>query len=249
MSSHIIRAASRKISGSDGLLLHYTFEDFQHAIGSNSVTLDIVNGLPAASVDLGADVTLGTEPRRGKSVHFDGGGDSFLRADTAGTALRVQLDTFTVMFHCRIDANLADNFACPLSLVEMSGTTLYRLRSFGFGSDHNYDLEIRFQDYTSGSWTTNFIASGHWQTTLGEWCHVCVTTDSTSNEVELYVNGISTRKFVSPVNIPVFILNHLAIGSNFFDGWGNMAGEIDEVRVYDRILSATEVSEIYRSVV
>lgn len=84
---------------------------------------------------------------------------------------------------------------------------------------------------------------------LNEWTHVCVTYDdtSTSNDPVFYLNGSSVT--VTEENAPTGTADSeassdLHIGTNdvtdqVFDG------KIDEVRVYNRILSTGEVSALY----
>jgi PKD repeat protein len=73
------------------------------------------------------------------------------------------------------------------------------------------------------------------------WTHVAGTYDSAS--VKIYVNGQleGTRSFSEQlaINGEPFSIARSSYGGNFFDG------RIDEVRVYDRPLSSTEIYELY----
>jgi uncharacterized protein (TIGR03437 family) len=85
---------------------------------------------------------------------------------------------------------------------------------------------------------------------VGAWAHVVVTFDSASGAPHLYVNGIevagtfdSGTKLRTPNQNPAYGFNIGATGNptpgTFF------AGSIDDVRIYNRVLSATEVQQLF----
>ena len=78
------------------------------------------------------------------------------------------------------------------------------------------------------------IVSNFW--TLNTWKHVCMTYDGTTGA--LYGNGIL---LTSAPRIWNTVLNVAYIG----DGFGKWVGIIDEVGIWNRALSATEVSTLY----
>ncbi|MBN2351373.1 MAG: LamG domain-containing protein [Spirochaetales bacterium] len=80
------------------------------------------------------------------------------------------------------------------------------------------------------SWSVESAASIN----TGAWIHVAVV--KSGDTYSLYINGSPDG---SASDTSVLTLNDLTIGYN-------LAGVIDEVRVYDRALSASEVNELYR---
>ncbi|MBP9757325.1 MAG: LamG domain-containing protein [Candidatus Pacebacteria bacterium] len=96
-------------------------------------------------------------------------------------------------------------------------------------------------------------APGGWETgansiRMNEWQHVVVTYDQTNaaNDALLYINGVlAASSEVSTPTGTVGANNPANIGA----GSGNLGfdGPIDEVRVYNRLLSASEVSSLYKS--
>lgn len=78
-----------------------------------------------------------------------------------------------------------------------------------------------------------------------EWTHVAITLSGSS--VNLYVNGVLDRSATLPVGPHNTTGTNWAIGKGFrgpyYPEWFN--GLIDEVEVYDRVLSASEIETIF----
>ncbi|GAG01031.1 unnamed protein product, partial [marine sediment metagenome] len=86
---------------------------------------------------------------------------------------------------------------------------------------------------------TNVLTNDVWQ-------HVVVTWDTTSDNYKLYVNNSlitpdDTSTVGDPSGIDKILIGDTAAGTRPFNGI------IDEVRVYDRVLSADEIGELYRA--
>ncbi len=79
---------------------------------------------------------------------------------------------------------------------------------------------------------------------LNTWYHTAMTYDG--SYLKLYVNGVFDSSISAPGGI-VVTTNTLRIGGSYAGGWGNykFGGIIDEATVYNRALSATEISAIY----
>lgn len=77
---------------------------------------------------------------------------------------------------------------------------------------------------------------------VGTWYHVVAVWDSTLGEKNLqwYVDNVAAES-TDDTSVPDGISNDIQIGLTF-------EGSIDEMRVYNRALSATEVSQLYTSV-
>lgn len=79
---------------------------------------------------------------------------------------------------------------------------------------------------------------------VGEWTHVAITWDQNSGNGTFYFNGQSDGTFFNPVALktdsnPIGIGNLIVNNNRFFDGL------IDEVRIYNRSLSANEIKTHY----
>lgn len=75
----------------------------------------------------------------------------------------------------------------------------------------------------------------------GEWVHLVATADGSTNR--LYVDGGE----VDSVSFSGYDTgNDYRIGERA-DGSGNYGGDIDDVRIYDKVLTATEVNNLYNT--
>jgi|GEM_PF-1475903 len=75
------------------------------------------------------------------------------------------------------------------------------------------------------------------------WTHVAVTFDDAKDQVQFYINGVLTETLtntgtITPTTTP------MGIGS---DGYYNdqFYGVLDDIRIFDKVLSPTEISAIY----
>ncbi len=87
---------------------------------------------------------------------------------------------------------------------------------------------------------------------VGSWSHLCASFDDTSNAVAVYVNGnvattSSSLRDLSntPTTYPLRIGDWSGYGLGV-PGSTNFNGSIDDVRIYNRALSADEVQQIYQ---
>ncbi len=96
-------------------------------------------------------------------------------------------------------------------------------------------------------------ANGYWNTgqlAMNEWYHVAVTYDRTSpaNDPIFYINGVATTttEYGTPSGTPDSDASYdLTIGAKE-DGDALFDGAIDDVRIYNRILTPTEIATLYK---
>ncbi|QQR78689.1 MAG: LamG domain-containing protein [Candidatus Moraniibacteriota bacterium] len=114
--------------------------------------------------------------------------------------------------------------------------------------------------YTEADGRARFVrgwsgGDAFWQTGSGvipdsTWTHICLSYNdsSTTNDPAFYINGalVSSTETVAPSGTPNSDATFVgAIGSygnglnDFFDG------KIDEVRVYNRVITSAEVTQLY----
>ncbi|MFC7173368.1 LamG domain-containing protein [Haloplanus litoreus] len=98
-------------------------------------------------------------------------------------------------------------------------------------------------DNGTGDWAVNPTGAG--PLALGEWHHAALVQNTTADEVQVYIDGslVVTDSGTGAVNGAT---GDFGIGVRG-DGFGQFVGDIDDVRIYSRALSASEVQSLYDS--
>jgi len=146
------------------------------------------------------------------------------------------------------DISLTGDFTL-VAYVELDSTGLtYGIitRTEGHPYHHNYYLnahssnywEFGFYDSTGSTWRNS--TGG---TTSTSYTHVAGTWNNTTKDLILYVDGVdvTTNNYASatPANSGTLVM-----GSSNGGGDSFMNGSIDEVAIFDRVLSKTEIQDI-----
>lgn len=81
-------------------------------------------------------------------------------------------------------------------------------------------------------------------TPLSEWVHLVGTYDSSTETARIYVNGELGGEAVFSGNGEIFLTSgNVQMGGT--SEWSNFNGLIDEVRIYNRVLTESEVERLY----
>lgn len=123
---------------------------------------------------------------------------------------------------------------------------------------NSYRYALSWGTRQTGKWNTfgvslgklnhvsfGFEMSGNTTLVANNWYHAVVTYDgyTVTNTMKLYLNGI-VDKSANPTGVPNVTGSNLVIGMDNAHDWSYF-GQMDEVRIYNRALSATEVTELY----
>ncbi len=121
----------------------------------------------------------------------------------------------------------------------------------GYGLELNPTLSaivasVNVTGANNGASTTTYPFSS---LSTNKWYHAFATYDGTT--LKLYINGVLVSSRVVGGSIAYTYNNYLCIAastnSNLCNGGGNrFAGSLDDVRVYNRALSASEVQALYK---
>jgi len=114
-------------------------------------------------------------------------------------------------------------------------------RDYTFTTDNEMKLEFSFGE---SAWKQVTLQTKD-ALPVGQWVHVAATRDGAT--ASLYLNGQfeSSATYLFPVTNKGQGLRIGSIGTT--DGWaGFFKGRIDEVRIYDRALTAEDVRELYQ---
>lgn len=122
------------------------------------------------------------------------------------------------------------------------------VRGWSLGNNYGSEAKISFIMYDSSGASASASDTSFFTDHLTEWTHV-VGVFKGGQYLRLYVNDsmIEEDSTSVPANIGYSAIN-LSIGARADNSTqGDWHGQIDEIRVYDRALSAEEVSALYNS--
>jgi hypothetical protein len=88
-----------------------------------------------------------------------------------------------------------------------------------------------------GTWIS--ISSSY--ITFGQWINIAVTFDTNKN-VKLYINGQQVSSFVNIQTCQKILRTTCKIGGSSYPNIENLNAILDELKIFNRSLSATEIS-------
>ncbi|MEI6751603.1 MAG: LamG domain-containing protein [Paludibacter sp.] len=80
--------------------------------------------------------------------------------------------------------------------------------------------------------------------TIGSWIQIAYTCSS--NKCTLYVNGVQEASINTPISFSTSNSQDLYFGK-YSDSWYPLNGALDEMRIYNRQLNATEIQQLYNN--
>ncbi|OHA42431.1 MAG: hypothetical protein A3H68_00475 [Candidatus Taylorbacteria bacterium RIFCSPLOWO2_02_FULL_46_40] len=175
--------------------------------------------------------TAVTPGKIGQALKFDGVND-YVRAGDIG--VDENQSSLTVSFWAKVNS---------LTRGE------YLVSRYGSGPDlwyfgHEVDNDIAFYTYTAITSTSGYMANGFSATNV--WHHIVGVYDGV--RVRIYVNGVLGTKNQGSLtgNTNTGVTAPLVIGT-FTTATGFASGSLDDVRIYNRALSASEISQLYNA--
>lgn len=210
--------------------IQYTMDNFSGGTGTSPATLVDEKAFQNATLGTGAKVVAGPY---GRGLYFDGTANGY-----ASTLFSPAYTTWTFAALVRFDSTGFGWFVGDdNSAASLTGARLV------VGKDTNQNINVRI-----GNGTSNQIAAfTSYTVPLGVPVHVLVTVDGTN--IKLYINGVFVQSVAQTFALPgtasagKLTLGRLGdyTGANIFQGF------MDEVRVYNTAVSATEAAEIYKA--
>lgn len=199
-----------------GLIAAYAFEE-----GTGTTTADATGKAHTGTISGAAWSTAG---KNGKALAFDGVNDWVTIADAA------DLDLTTGM---TLEAWVKPSSLSGWSTVVMKEGSTTALAYSLYANDGN-----PWPALTARFGSVDRSAVGTARLTLGVWTHLAATYDGAV--MRLYVNGVQvgTRAQTGNMNVSAHALR---IGGNAVWGDEYFAGLIDDVRIYNRALTASEI--------
>lgn len=204
---------------SDGLVAYYRFNG----------TPDDENGVYNGTTS-GATLTTDMDGNANSAYSFDGADDYI----TLGTDLNL------------INGGSSATFSAWVYLTEAGNNVQYTILSErGPSGQDNYQFAVMNQKVTFNYWSnTNEIIPGEPTQTinLNEWQFVSITYDGTN--AAYYHNGVKVGEYSCTGTIDNNS-NTLYIGTNSGPSTDPFKGDLDEIRIYNRALSASEIQTLY----
>ena len=173
--------------------------------------------------------------KRGKALNFDGVNDYVNAGDN--TSLRIT-NSFTISAWVKTDQNTSG-----LNVVaKYNGTNGYFFGMTGTAPAGRMFGGVTTAGVITRRFTNTVLA-------VGRWYHIVTVYNASAATESMYVDGIldnGTQSGTPPSSVPSTAGMNFEIGSrtNGIELWD---GLIDEVRIYNRALSAQEVLQLYNS--
>jgi hypothetical protein len=212
-------------TGEAGLVAHYPFDD-----NANDATPYNNHGT------IGGNPTFVTRTgATGKAIRFDGNKDSVL----VKNAVQLLSDFTTVSFWIRVDAKSTDPEAYVID--------------FGHWDQR---WKISLPQHLRIVWTTNskntqfpnaisdMDSKDGNELLLNTWWYVTMVHDGTNDII--YINGVEVNKKPAPGKLNA-TARPLCFGSNNVEGGQYFTGALDNVKIYNKALTAAEVRKLFQT--
>ena len=169
------------------------------------------------------------------SGYFNGSGDRIVIPATSS----LQLGSGTITLSFLINVSAWSTWQGVFVGGGVSGVP-------GYGAGlHSNGLNMNYSIYGPSGGNQAFAIDGPIQ---NQWLHVVVVFDVTNRYIKVYKDGVMVSN--NPISNPGDVQNSQAnfiIGSYSYLGGSNLSGYLDDIRVYNRTLSAAEISALYNA--
>ena len=213
-------------TGEPGLIANYPFDD-----NANDATPYANHGT------IGGNPTFITRAgATGKAIRFDGNKDSVL----VKNAVQLLSDYTTVGFWIRVDStNLADAEAYVIDFGHWD-----QRWKISLPTHRRIVWTTNSKNTLSNNFITDMDSGDGNDLVIGIWWHVTMVHDGVSNIV--YVNGVETKKVATTgkLNSTARVLN---FGSNPVEGGQYFFGALDNVKIYNKAMTAAEINKLFKT--
>lgn len=212
---------------SQGLVASYSFEE--NLEGGNDITADAITVPANGTTQIYENPVYDESGREGAAIHLQNGYGLQLNTKNIG-------DNFTVSMWVKPDGNINDN----INVLFMGYNNPEKWLSVS-GSGNNSAACKVWANGSPYAWTpigsTTDITSGEWHQ---------ITVTGSSSTVTAYLDGKIWA--TGATNAPLTGENQdIRIGATYWEVDSGFAGLVDEVKVYNRTLSAGEAYRLYDS--
>ncbi|MFI9591314.1 LamG-like jellyroll fold domain-containing protein [Nonomuraea sp. NPDC052265] len=200
--------------------------------GSASLSATVRTGTAAVSTQTSGGVTLGVRGQVGTAMRGDGATGY---AETSGPVIDTS-KTYSVGAWVRLAHT--NGFA---TAVNQDGNVVSGFYLQYVQDDNRWSFSLSNADAVQGG--VRVLSTAPPQ--VGEWTHLLGVYDAVAKTARLYVNGALQQ--VKPFTVTWNAAGPLAIGRAKHNGAkvDFFPGEIDDVQVYDRLVSAEEAADLF----
>ncbi len=223
---------------------HYALTDFDNSLvgwwrfeGDYNDDLGLNNGTA------NGNALINSSGRFGSTAQFDGSGDYIEK--TSPSAETLILGNMTISHWIKVNSlPSAGAYKTIIGRGENGDTESTNFVWGSFITNSGGAVKpVSFWEYTSGA---NELRTGTTSLSLNQWIHLVQVRNVDTNQVTFYVNGIAE----SPISYTGDPLDGSATTIRIGYSWSagqDFNGSIDEVLIFNRSLSAGEISALYNA--
>ena len=228
-------AAKTQVNLNNGLVVHYTLDG--HAADSSSNGFDgTIVGSPVNSVDRNGIPNM--------AMKFDGIGDAIMVPHNA--KLNLTKDKSISVWY-----KIESSIGLPLYpiIVYKKGINDYPTFGLYLREDPAYGSSRRKVSFIQGSGTStnkeNYTTQNY-TNYVNQWVHIVATHTSADGYMRIFFNGVISDSLYVGNFVSNTSTDSLAIGRGRKPyGGNNFKGFLDDIRIYDRALSKSEIDVLY----
>ncbi len=237
--SYFVRCVRQASATGSNLVAHYKLDEttgttaYDSSSNNNNGTLQ--NGMDAAIDSIPGAV--------GTALSFDGVDDG---AEVASFAdLNIATDgSFSQFLWFKKSTDCGANAGGDNEVMATRYGSGFTNRTWWFGCEASSDaLTIRFYGSSSSATVTGPVIDD------GQWHHGGWIYDANVGEVRLYLDGTEVNSQSYTLDVDMNLANPLCIGSydaQCDDSRFYFRGKLDDVRLYNRVLTAPEIQNLYQ---
>ena len=189
-----------------------------------------------------SNVDFNVQGKYGFAGNFNGSSSQII------TGLTPQAGTTAATISLWINFNSYANSYAVIAGDNNSGATNQGFLMLATGAPSSYGsnghLWVSLGDQ-SGGYDINTSVSFDSYGGIGSWIHVAVTVSGTS--VSIYMNGTLATSYTSSVSYAP-TASAYAYRFGYISGWGYLDAKLDQIRFFNKAISASEVSKLYNEI-
>lgn len=210
-----------------GLVAHYSFEGNTNDVSGNNHHASL----------WGAVLTSDRKGKTNSAYQLDGF-DDFLSVDAITDFGN---SNFTYSAWVKPLANPgANSYSCLISIGNAGAD-----QAMTINNNYHNTVGINVGGYNNTTTTSSTSVDSKQLPALNEWVHITYTRSNT--DVKLYVNGVQKASVSTNGTLPKYTTPLIfTIGTRYNTSEAFFNGSMDEVKIYNRVLSPAEVEELYK---